>query len=697
MDADGARAEDGKDASAESAPVVPPEKRLTLFRETSIPRKRLMRPGQKSNALVTSIVDDIVEKVIEFDDAPSVHVPKQVCVPDEDLCINEGWCSVCNGGESDKSDLIVFCDMCGIPVHQSCYGIPTVPKGDWNCQRCVALLETNQSPSSMKCVICHRYGGAMKPLRRIQRVTTQPEWVHVLCVWWDHDVVVPNMQLMEPLQMVHPPMNNRQRECMLCRRNEGYLIQCHWNQCNAWFHAICARFGDANIIHGHRTDPQDHLGGGFLQVDIEDGQRAAFHGYCPRHATQEFCLDDLLTKISASGLLMDNKILARLDKVPATSPDPDIQLAAVGKWLVKYAENTSVSMASLQLLQLFVDHLPQVYKTYPSTTIQLHDVLGASWIEKLQATFGRYADDPFSYCSVCEDPLSHLDHGFYCTHAQRPHLQHWRCMTKPVATTSSSRAKKKQKTSKTSKAAQRNHIADATPSKEWPAYVHTLLQCSVCALPMDTRAVAVSKSLQFQIQPHVDTAAIYSHQGRFVNDVDPPAPHAPSTLSLPPNDRFRVERGLKLVSEVAKIVEQALAFRESEDDALYAEMVGSLESVLDWIKPLDAYAGDKLTQAHVMFTSKQGPGVAVLKQLVRDYTKLIHAKHVRAAEKAAADQRKKDLESVLESKRMEREQLETDAERTLKQQMQALKKREKARERTLKKKQLSQGKSPIRR
>ncbi|RLO05528.1 hypothetical protein DYB28_004317 [Aphanomyces astaci] len=216
-------------------PTVPPEKRLSLFRETSIPRKRLMRPNRQQNPVVTSIVDDIVEKAIEFDDVPCTNsaIQKRVCVPDEDLCINEGWCSVCNGGESTPGDLIVYCDMCGIPVHQSCYGVPVVPKGSWNCQRCDALLVTNQSPSSMVCAICHRYGGAMKPLRRIQRVTTLPEWVHVLCVWWDHDVVVPNMQLMEPLQMIHPPMNNRQRTCMICHRNEGYLIQCHWNQCNA--------------------------------------------------------------------------------------------------------------------------------------------------------------------------------------------------------------------------------------------------------------------------------------------------------------------------------------------------------------------------------------------------------------------------------------------------------------------------------
>ncbi|CAK4077253.1 unnamed protein product [Aphanomyces euteiches] len=692
MDKDAKHSQEETDAAMPKKDDIPPEERLTLFRETSIPRRRLMRPTHRNNAVVTSIVKDIVDNAIDSDALPRIHVQKRVCVPDEDLCINEGWCSVCNGGESDAGDLIVYCGMCGIPVHQSCYGIPSIPKGDWHCQRCVALLETSQSPSSMICVICHRYGGAMKPLQRIQRVTTLPEWVHVLCVWWDHDVVVPNMQVMEPLQMVHPPMNNRQRICMLCNRNEGYLIQCHWNQCDCWFHAICARFGDANVIHRHRVDPKEHLGGGFLQVDIEEGQRAAFHGYCPRHATQYFCLDDLPAKLLASELLDDPKLVARVEKIRTSSPDPDIQLAALGKLLVKYAEQTMASIPSQQLLQIFADHLPQIYKTYPSTTIQLHDVLGASWIEKLHATFGRQTEDPFSFCLVCKDPLTQIDHCFYCTHDQRPHLQHWRCISRASMSSSVSRSKKKLKSSK----AKPQLPPPETPSKEWPTYGNIVLQCGVCGAPMDTRAVAVSKTSDFQIQPYVETVAIYSHHGRFVNEVSPPTPKPPATTALPPSDRFRVERGLKLVTEVSKLIHQAVAYKQTADEAIYNDMLTQLSSLHEWIKPLDSYAAEKLGQVLETLTKKQGPGMATLKQFVRDYTKLIHAKHLRAQEKAVAEQKKRELDMVLESKRMEREQMDTEADRSLKDQMQKLKKQEKARERKRKlaKTPATAGKSP---
>ncbi|KAF0701822.1 hypothetical protein DYB25_010418, partial [Aphanomyces astaci] len=116
--------------------------------------------------------------------------------------------------------------------------------------------------------------------------------------------------------------------------------------------------------------------GGFLQVEIEAGHRAAFHGYCPRHAMHEFCLDDVVTKLVASNLIGDAKLVREIRKLPSTTPDPDDHLAALGKHLVKYAETSMASLPSLQLLQILVDHLPQIYKTYPSTTIQLHDLLG---------------------------------------------------------------------------------------------------------------------------------------------------------------------------------------------------------------------------------------------------------------------------------------------------------------------------------
>jgi len=47
-------------------------------------------------------------------------------------------CSVCDSDVDFDSDQLVSCDMCGITVHQSCYGVPELPGVDdmWLCRAC---------------------------------------------------------------------------------------------------------------------------------------------------------------------------------------------------------------------------------------------------------------------------------------------------------------------------------------------------------------------------------------------------------------------------------------------------------------------------------------------------------------------------------------------------------------------------------
>lgn len=51
--------------------------------------------------------------------------------PDDDTI-----CAVCFEGWTEPSNQIMFCDACGIAVHQGCYGVSTVPAGDWYCGPC---------------------------------------------------------------------------------------------------------------------------------------------------------------------------------------------------------------------------------------------------------------------------------------------------------------------------------------------------------------------------------------------------------------------------------------------------------------------------------------------------------------------------------------------------------------------------------
>jgi hypothetical protein len=67
-------------------------------------------------------------------------MPQIMHHPDDDDGEDDERCQVCDDGSWDDDDLIVFCegDGCGIVVHQSCYGILKVPKGDtpWFCNAC---------------------------------------------------------------------------------------------------------------------------------------------------------------------------------------------------------------------------------------------------------------------------------------------------------------------------------------------------------------------------------------------------------------------------------------------------------------------------------------------------------------------------------------------------------------------------------
>lgn len=78
-------------------------------------------------------------------------------------------CQVCNDGDYEDYDLIVYCSSCTLTVHQSCYGIVTIPEGDWLCNVC-NLSDTER----VECVLCPVKGGAMKPcsLRKTSNLYT---------------------------------------------------------------------------------------------------------------------------------------------------------------------------------------------------------------------------------------------------------------------------------------------------------------------------------------------------------------------------------------------------------------------------------------------------------------------------------------------------------------------------------------------
>ncbi|CAO3587655.1 unnamed protein product [Absidia cylindrospora] len=154
--------------------------------------RKINRLGHVSCSFFENVIDKLEKEWFDL----VKHIPKQV--DSEPLLSEDSACSICDDGECENSNAIVFCDGCNLAVHQDCYGVPYIPEGQWLCRKCMV------SPDKpVSCLFCPNEGGAFKQ-------TNTNKWGHLLCA--------------------------------IGFRRHGACIQCDNKHCFTAFHVTCARW-----------------------------------------------------------------------------------------------------------------------------------------------------------------------------------------------------------------------------------------------------------------------------------------------------------------------------------------------------------------------------------------------------------------------------------------------------------------------
>ncbi|OAF71333.1 Jade family PHD finger protein 3 [Intoshia linei] len=156
-------------------------------------------------------------------------------------------CSVCLSPYSNDVNEIVFCDLCDMCVHQYCYGISQIPKGNWLCKPCTYGLKPT-------CVICNHTNEQLKFKYAFKSNRKSNIWAHVICALWTPDIGIGNTERVESLLNLKSICNKVATiPCVICGSKKGECVTCSHSHCRTKFHIPCAVSCNCYMSNIHET------------------------------------------------------------------------------------------------------------------------------------------------------------------------------------------------------------------------------------------------------------------------------------------------------------------------------------------------------------------------------------------------------------------------------------------------------------
>jgi hypothetical protein len=220
-------------------------------------------------------------------------------------------CDICNDGEVSQKNQILFCESCNVAVHQGCYGIDSIPAGDYFCHACryygrdtKSSKQVNKGPLPIMCELCPRKNGAFvrtengivvpgdtagagsistpttiptatatkrkpgrssrksndtaitpaaTPAKQPQPHTLKPRWVHVVCAKWQGLDYVDKQtrDCVQSVAEIKKYFLDHEISCQICEGMRGACNKCSKIDCENYLHMSCARsVGTCKVNHG---------------------------------------------------------------------------------------------------------------------------------------------------------------------------------------------------------------------------------------------------------------------------------------------------------------------------------------------------------------------------------------------------------------------------------------------------------------